>query len=47
MIDYRPESINRLLELTPPEQCVVQRRKDEGKDWTDGQWEELLLTLCR
>lgn len=44
-IDYSTEAINKLLELTPPEQCDVQRQKDEDKEWNAEKWGELLLTL--
>ena len=45
-INYGPEAINKLLDITPPAQCDVQRRIDECKNWKDEDWEELLLLLC-
>ena len=45
VIDYSPEAINKLLAIVLPEECNVQRRKDEDKDWNDEKWESY-FSLC-
>ena len=45
-IDYILEVINTLLDIHPPEECDVQRKKDECKHWSEEQWDELILKLC-
>jgi len=45
-IDYRPERINNLLQIIPPEECDVQRRLAECKNWNDAKWDELKDQLC-
>jgi len=46
VIDYNPERINNLLQIIPPEECDVQRRLAECKDWSDEKWDELKAQLC-
>jgi len=45
-IDYSPKRINDLLEIIPPEECDVQRRMAECKDWSDDKRDELKAQLC-
>ena len=40
-IDFSPQAINDLLDLVPPEQCDVQRRRDTCEGWIDETWEEV------
>jgi len=34
-IDFSPEAINDLLDLVPPEQCDVKRRRETCESWDD------------
>jgi len=45
-IDYNLERINNLLQIIPLEECDVQRRLAECKDWNDAQWDALKAQLC-
>jgi len=45
-IDFSPEAINDLLDLVPPEQCDVKRRRETCANWDDETWEEVKSLLC-
>ena len=45
-INYSLERINNLLQIIPPEECDVQRRPTECKNWNDANWDELKAQLC-
>jgi len=45
-IDFSPRAINDLLDLVPPEQFDVQRRRDTCGGWNEEQWEEVKNLLC-
>jgi len=45
-IDFSPQEIDDLLNLVPPEQCDVQRRRDTCEGWDDETWEEVKSLLC-
>ena len=46
-IDYSPDAINRLLGLTAPEECEVQRLERERKDMAEQDWDDLIAKMCR
>ncbi len=45
-IDFSPQAINDLLDLVPPEQCDVRRRRETCERWDDETWEEVKSLLC-
>jgi len=45
-IDFSPAAINDLLELVPPEQCDVKRRRETCENWDDETWEDVKSLLC-
>jgi len=45
-IDFSPQAINDLLNIVPPEQCDVQRRRDTCRGWNEEQWDEVKSLLC-
>jgi len=45
-IDFSPQEINDLLDLVPPEQCDVRRRRETCESWDDETWEEVKSLLC-
>jgi len=45
-IDLPSQAINDLLDLVPPEQCDVQRRRETCESWDDETWEEVKSLLC-
>jgi len=46
IIDYSPDPINKLLGLTPPEECEVQKLTREVKNMMRSEWDELIAKLC-
>jgi len=45
-IDFSGQAINDLLDLVPPEQCGVKKRRETCESWDDGNWEEVKSLLC-
>ena len=45
-IDFSPQAINDLLNLVPPDQCDVRRRRDTCESWDDETWKEVKSLLC-